>query len=69
MALIVLSLSPFDISVGVGAFVIGLGQISFLSDFYIYYANNELKSKGIVQNPLNYNFIRLKLQKKKMFTF
>ena len=31
-ALFVLSLCPFDISVGVGAFVIGLGQISsFLS--------------------------------------
>ena len=32
MALFVLSLCPFDISVGVGAFVIGLGQISFLSE-------------------------------------
>ena len=32
MALFVLSLCPFDISVGVGAFVIGLSQISsFLS--------------------------------------
>ena len=32
VALFVLSLCPFDISVGVGAFVIGLGQISsFLS--------------------------------------
>ena len=32
MALFVLSLCPFDISVGIGAFVIGLGQISsFLS--------------------------------------
>ena len=29
MALFVLSLCPFDISVGIGAFVIGLGQISF----------------------------------------
>ena len=28
MALFVLSLCPFDISVGVGAFVIGLSQIS-----------------------------------------
>ena len=28
VALFVLSLCPFDISVGVGAFVIGLGQIS-----------------------------------------
>ena len=33
MALFVLSLCPFDISVGAGAFVIGLGQISsFLSE-------------------------------------
>ena len=32
VALFVLSLCPFDISVGVGAFVIGMGQISsFLS--------------------------------------
>ena len=31
VALFVLSLCPLDISVGVGAFVIGLGQISFLS--------------------------------------
>ena len=32
VALFVLSLCPFDISVGVGAFVIGLGQMSsFLS--------------------------------------
>ena len=35
MALFVLSLCPFDIPVGVGAFVIGLGQISaFLSSFF-----------------------------------
>ena len=34
VALFVLSLCPFDISVGVGAFVIGLGQISpFLSPY------------------------------------
>ena len=34
VALFVLSLCPFDISVGVGAFVIGLGQISsFLSEW------------------------------------
>ena len=31
MALFVLSLCPFDISVGVGAFVIGLSQISSFS--------------------------------------
>ena len=36
VALFVLSLCPFDISVGVGAFVIGLGQISsFLSLYFI----------------------------------
>ena len=35
VALFVLLLCPFDISVGVGAFVIGLGQISsFLSSEY-----------------------------------
>ena len=37
MALFVLSLCPFDISVGEGAFVIGLGQISsFLSQSYMH---------------------------------
>ena len=34
MALFVLSLCPFDISVGVGAFVIGLGQISSFLSYY-----------------------------------
>ena len=35
VALFVLSLCPFDISVGIGAFVIGLGQISsFLSVYW-----------------------------------
>ena len=34
MALFVLSLCPFDISVGVGAFVIGLSQISSLFSLY-----------------------------------
>ena len=33
MALFVLSLCPFDISVGVGAFVIGLSQISSFFSF------------------------------------
>ena len=34
VALFVLLLCPFDISVGIGAFIIGLGQISsFLSSF------------------------------------
>ena len=33
VALFVLSLCPFDISVGVGAFVIGLDQISFFFSF------------------------------------
>ena len=36
MALFVLSLCPFDISVGVGAFVIGLGQISSFLSLCIY---------------------------------
>ena len=41
MALFVLSLCPFDISVGVGAFVIGLSQIS---SFFSYekFDNSEL---------------------------
>ena len=34
VALFVLSLCPFDISVGVGAFVIGLGQISSFLSWY-----------------------------------
>ena len=38
MVLFVLSLCPFDFSLGVGAFVIGLGQISsFLSERNEYY--------------------------------
>ena len=36
VALFVLSLCPFDISVGIGAFVIGLGQISSFLSFYSY---------------------------------
>ena len=35
VALFVLSLCPFDISVGVGAFVIGLSQISSFCSFHI----------------------------------
>ena len=35
MALFVLSLCPFDISVGIGAFVIGLGQISSFLSFIL----------------------------------
>ena len=35
MALFVLSLCPFDISVGVGAFVIGLSQISSFFSFQV----------------------------------
>ena len=35
IALFVLSLCPFDISVGVGAFVIGLSQISFFFSLYL----------------------------------
>ena len=34
MALFVLSLYPFDIYVGIGAFVIGLGQISSFLSLY-----------------------------------
>ena len=34
VALCVLSICPFDISVGVGAFVIGLGQISSFLSLY-----------------------------------
>ena len=34
MALFVLSLCPFGISVGVGAFVIGLSQISFFFSLF-----------------------------------
>ena len=45
VALFVLSLCPFDISVGVRAFVIGLSQISsFLSSF----------SKILVRNAISY---------------
>ena len=36
MALFLLSFFPFDISVGVGAFVIGLGQISCILCFYVW---------------------------------
>ena len=36
VALFVLSLSPFDISVGVGAFVIGLSQISSFLSLYLH---------------------------------
>ena len=36
VALFVLSLCPFDISVGVGAFVIGLSQISSFFSLYIF---------------------------------
>ena len=35
MALLVLSICPFDISVGVGTFVTGLSQISSFFSYYI----------------------------------
>ena len=37
VALFVLSFCPFDISVGVGAFVIGLSQISSFFSVYVRY--------------------------------
>ena len=43
VALFVLSLSPFDISVGVGAFVIRLGQIS---SFCLYVFKNTVFMKS-----------------------
>ena len=47
MALFVLSLCPFDISVGVGAFVIGLSQISsfFSLHLKVKYFDKITKSK------------------------
>ena len=52
LALFVLSLCPFDIFVGVGAFVIGLSQISsFLSLFTLrYYKNSVPCAKGYTEN-------------------
>ena len=48
MALFVLSLCPFDISVGIGAFVIGLGQISsFLSLLEVFPNLNKLEWRSI----------------------
>ena len=50
VALFVLSLCPFDISVGEGAFVIGLGQISsFLSLFLIPFRGNFIKTRLFVK--------------------
>ena len=52
MALFVLSICPFDISVGVGAYVIGLSQISsFLS---LYYKVTFIYSDD---TPVPFNFI------------
>ena len=50
VASFVLSFCPFDISVGVGAFVIGLSQISFLS-FYTIMCHIG-KAKGVAFIPL-----------------
>ena len=45
MALFVLSLCPFDISVGVGAFVIGLSQISSFFSCISSYLNKRFQTK------------------------
>ena len=42
MALFVLSFCPFDISVGVGAFVIGLSQISSFFSYGMFWINTLL---------------------------
>ena len=48
LTLFVLSLCPFDISVGVGAFVIGLGQISSFSSLF-----NDDETKGSYRKGKN----------------
>ena len=49
MAFFVLSLCPFDISVGIGAFVIGLGQISsFLSCAWPFYSLAQIDKQNAV---------------------
>ena len=67
MALFVLLLCPFDISVGIGAFVIGLGQISsFLSSafdigypvslfFFLFFF---FGGGGILSLSLEYEYVR-----------
>ena len=48
VALFVLSFCPFDISVGVGAFVIGLGQISSFLSFDEYMRKESVASYILV---------------------
>ena len=53
MALFVLSLCPFDISVGVGAFVIGLSQISSIFSLqievqFLFALGSERKQENLV---------------------
>ena len=64
VALFVLSLCPFDISVVVGAFVIGLGQISsFLSQNSWFYCINVVFGPSIFIKSLNeMDLIGIKLQ-------
>ena len=51
VALFVLSLCPFDISVGVGAFVIGLGQISsFTFMLLIWQYRNSFRKHGAISD-------------------
>ena len=56
VALLVLSLWPFDISAGVGAFVIGLSKISsfFSSSFFEVFLNNQFFIIHTTHFPLNY---------------
>ena len=48
VALFVLSLCPFDISVGVGAFVIGLSQISSFFSYRIFYGKMFIRQKSSI---------------------
>ena len=62
MLLFVLSLCPFDISVGVGAFVIGLDQISFFC--------HDIHTPPPVPYFVLYTFVfSFELQVKAYFTF
>ena len=59
VALFVLSLCPFDISVGVGAFVTGLGQISsFLSFSQMNGAVTSCRHQIITSDMVSANFFR-----------
>ena len=77
VALFVLSLCPFDISVGVGAFVIGLSQISSFLSFwasnitrYFCFALSEIKCIQKVAERLNFGlFIQRSICAFFSFTF